>query len=380
MKIKKLEIKNFQSHKGTVLEFVDGLNIIVGPTNTGKSSILRALKKVIRNTPDGNNFVNIDETECTINVVTDKDEEVTRRVIVSKGDTKTNEYVLNNSTFEKFGREIPVEINQVFGIPEIEFETIKLDLNFADQLEGPFLLMSPPSLKAKVLGKLTGVDVLDKSIVRTNKYLRQLNNEIKTNTETVETLEKELSEFINIQECEKELNVLNQKLDKVEKDISLLEKLQTLKLNLDNIVKQGKKVKEEYERLKIVDTIFLEDVEKTFILFQKISDLNIRLDSANTEEEKLQIEMKKINSLVSQEIDFDTIEINLKQLEKAFDLKNQLKVLDEVTICEGDIEKLNKSVKTKVSELKLFLEELKICPICEQPISESVIHKIVEEE
>jgi len=379
VKIKKLQIKNFQSHKNTSLEFVDGLNIIVGSTNAGKSSILRALKKVIRNIPDGNNFVNVDETECTISVITDKDEEVTRRVVVSKGETKVNEYILNTSTFEKFGREIPVEISQVFRIPEIDFETIRLDLNFADQLEGPFLLMSPPSLKAKVLGKLSGVDILDKAIVQTNKYSRQLNTEIKTNTEIVETLEKELSEFINIQECEKELKNLKQILDKVEKDISLLEKVQTLKLNLDSIVKQGKTVKEEYERLKIVDTISLEDVEKTFILFQKVNDLNNQLSDVNIGEKKLQTEIEKIEFLVSQEINFDSIELNLKCVEKAFDLKNQLQVLTEMKECEISIEKLNINIKTKTEELRLFLKELKICPVCEQQISEDIIHKIVGE-
>jgi hypothetical protein len=226
---------------------------------------------------------------------------------------------------------------------------------------------------------LSGVNTLDRAIIQVNKHTRQLSTEIKNNTEVVENLEKELFEFPDIQKCEEELQDLKQRLEKVNEDILLLEKLQTLKFDLEEVVKQGKRTKEEYEKLKIVDTISLENVEKTFTLFQRVNDLSISFDNINVEEKVLQSETNRLKTLVEQEIDFEFIEINLERLEEIFDLKNQLKVFDEIKECELDIEKLNKNVKTKTEELKLFLTELQICPICEQPISKDVINKIVEE-
>ena len=39
VKIKKIDLINFQSHKFTSLDFADGLNVIVGPSDNGKTSI-----------------------------------------------------------------------------------------------------------------------------------------------------------------------------------------------------------------------------------------------------------------------------------------------------------------------------------------------------
>ena len=51
--IKSLKIENFQSHKDSYLEFSNGINIISGKSNNGKTAILRALNWVITNRPQG---------------------------------------------------------------------------------------------------------------------------------------------------------------------------------------------------------------------------------------------------------------------------------------------------------------------------------------
>ncbi|MCK4358981.1 MAG: AAA family ATPase [Candidatus Cloacimonetes bacterium] len=377
MKIKKLQIKNFQAHKDTTLEFDEGLNVITGATNTGKSSILRALKKVIRDTPGGNNFVNIDEKECVISVETENNE-ITRHIAISsKGDTKTNEYILNDELFAKFGKEVPIEIIRALRMPEIDFDSIKVDLNFADQLEGPFLLSSTPSLKAKVLGKLSGVDVLDRAIIQTNKCLRKTSNEVKSDTVSIEKLNQELSEFIDISKCEKELDDLNQSLNKIEQDLLLLEKLKGFKNSLDDVVKRGKKIKKDLENLEIVGTINFDTIEKDFILFQKIKELSVQTIDLNIKEEILQTKIKYLQILVSQETNFDSIESDLECLKRVCDFEKQLVIFEKVEKCEKNVENLNISVGSKVEELKKFLTDLKVCPTCNQTLSENVIEKMI---
>ena len=41
--IDKIKIENIQSHKNTELNLSNGINVIVGSSNNGKSAILRAL-------------------------------------------------------------------------------------------------------------------------------------------------------------------------------------------------------------------------------------------------------------------------------------------------------------------------------------------------
>jgi exonuclease SbcC len=45
--IKRFDLVDFQSHKETHLEFVEGLNVIIGPSDSGKSSVVRALNFLI---------------------------------------------------------------------------------------------------------------------------------------------------------------------------------------------------------------------------------------------------------------------------------------------------------------------------------------------
>jgi len=45
--INSLTIQNFQSHKNTTLEFDNGINIIIGQSDSGKTAIIRALNWVI---------------------------------------------------------------------------------------------------------------------------------------------------------------------------------------------------------------------------------------------------------------------------------------------------------------------------------------------
>jgi ABC-type transporter Mla maintaining outer membrane lipid asymmetry ATPase subunit MlaF len=54
--IKKLIIENFQSHKYTEVDFSEGFNIIFGPSDYGKSAIIRALRWVLYNEPGGLNL------------------------------------------------------------------------------------------------------------------------------------------------------------------------------------------------------------------------------------------------------------------------------------------------------------------------------------
>lgn len=377
VKIKKLQIKNFQSHKDTTLEFDEGLNIIVGPTNSGKSSILRALKKVIRDSPSGNNFVNVDAKECIISIETEKDIIERRIVTSSTGETKTNEYTLNEDCFAKFGKEIPLEVIRTLKMPEVEFDNSKIDLNFADQLEGPFLLSSPPSLKARVLGKLSGVDILDSAIVQVNKNLRKLSGDIKDGNEKVEILEKELSEFIDIEKRERDLKGLKQSLDEVEKNLSLVEELQRLESNLKKVVGDGKVVKKELESLKKVDNISFDEVEGVCSSLQEIKTLYTNINVLDGKEKTLQNELNKLEALDDFEITFDTIKTGLGQLENLQSLEEQLIVFEKVKEYEKNIKTLDVNIDTKIGELQMFLKDLKVCPTCGQKLTEDIIQSFV---
>lgn len=55
--LKRVRLENFQSHRNSVIDFDRGLNVIVGPSDSGKSAIIRAIKWALYNEPSGNYFI-----------------------------------------------------------------------------------------------------------------------------------------------------------------------------------------------------------------------------------------------------------------------------------------------------------------------------------
>ena len=54
--ISQLTLRNFQSHKASRLRFHPGVNVITGPSDSGKTALLRALLWAVRNRPSGDAF------------------------------------------------------------------------------------------------------------------------------------------------------------------------------------------------------------------------------------------------------------------------------------------------------------------------------------
>ena len=66
--IRRLVIDNFQSHEHTEVEFGSGLNVVVGPSDFGKSALVRALRWVLYNEPRGANFIRAGTKVCQVKV------------------------------------------------------------------------------------------------------------------------------------------------------------------------------------------------------------------------------------------------------------------------------------------------------------------------
>jgi exonuclease SbcC len=68
--IRRIELVNFMSHARTVIEPADGLTVLVGPNNCGKSAVVAALQILCHN--DNSTYVTRhNERECTVTVETD---------------------------------------------------------------------------------------------------------------------------------------------------------------------------------------------------------------------------------------------------------------------------------------------------------------------
>ena len=68
--IRRIELRNYMSHARTVIDLAEGLTVLVGPNNCGKSAIVSALQTLCQNTT-GDYMRRHGERECSVRVATD---------------------------------------------------------------------------------------------------------------------------------------------------------------------------------------------------------------------------------------------------------------------------------------------------------------------
>ena len=191
--IHSLTITNFQSHrKTTVAPAPPGqLTVITGPSDNGKTAIFRALKLLYYNRPQGAEFTSFWATQTTVLLKTDKGD-VSR--VRSPG---VNRYIANQVTLEGFGADVPLEVQEITGVRPTMVGDMPLNLNLAEQLDGPFLGNAQVSdaVRARILGKLAGTEEVDHAnkLLGTDLYRRR--EDERRAKAAVEKLAAELEDF-----------------------------------------------------------------------------------------------------------------------------------------------------------------------------------------
>ena len=135
--IKRITLKNFESHEDSTIEFSDGLNLIIGQSNQGKSSIVRALAMVVANRFDRDS-VRTGAKYCSVAVETKKG-----TVTAERGED-TNHWIIETlqgkKEYRNIGSSVPSEVLEVLGMGERARGEIKELPNIMFQLEKHYML------------------------------------------------------------------------------------------------------------------------------------------------------------------------------------------------------------------------------------------------
>lgn len=185
--ITKIEIKNFQSHKNTVLEFDKGVNVICGESDNGKSAVIRAIRWVVENYPQGTDKINSNWNE-------DFKEPLSVKLYTEKGyaerirDKKRNGYnICKNGepeiVLDAIGKGVPKEI--------LDFLNVS-DVNFQFQLDAPYLLSKTPGEASKYLNEIVHLDSIDKIMSIADSDKRQLSSEQRIIESDIKDLESKV--------------------------------------------------------------------------------------------------------------------------------------------------------------------------------------------
>lgn len=213
MKIQEVTIEGFQSHVQSTFSLSPGLTVITGPSDAGKTAIIRALRWFAFNEPTGEAFLHtIRNPDGSIKEAAEQ-----ARVAVTFDDgtiiTKTRRKGKTTYTHSGYPTpwekaEVPPEIKETLGLVKQEYGDFETCLNFAFQLDAPFLLSETASVGAKVLGKIAGTEVVDLAISEVNKKTHQTRNEISYEDKQIGEIDVQLTEYLELDDTDKTLTAV----------------------------------------------------------------------------------------------------------------------------------------------------------------------------
>jgi exonuclease SbcC len=303
--INEISIQNFQSHKQTHIVFKKGLNVITGSSDSGKSSVIRALLWVVNNRPSGDSIRNWNSSSkdgVTVNLVADNFSIEKKRLNGKSSYSYKNEEG-DSIYYEAIKTDVPEEIVKNLDLSEFNIQT---------QHQPYFLLNDSGGEIAKKLNDLVGLSVIDNLFKNINSSITSISREL----QVIELDIKEKEEAIKSTEY----------LEEISKEIA----------RLDISVKEHKELQESF--LEIDSAL-----ERYFAIYDESESLEVFIDS----EERV----NQLKELLNEYVALSDKEEELKEN------------LDDVFEAQSDRNKYAKQLLQLESEYKNTIKDNPVCPI-----------------
>ena len=170
-----VHVENFQSLSDVTVK-VDGLTVITGTNNAGKSALMRAIRAAFQNTK-GTSYIRHGQTKTTVEVNFDDGASV--RWSKGRGASDKPTYVVNGGQPIHPGQAVPDEVRNLMVKP-INVGNKEVWPQFAPQFTGQvFLLDQPGSVIAEAVSDINHVSQLNEALRSAESDKRSVASELK---------------------------------------------------------------------------------------------------------------------------------------------------------------------------------------------------------
>jgi exonuclease SbcC len=395
VKITKIILENFQSHQYTELDIDAAITLITGSSDSGKSSLVRALRWVFFNRAPKGNFIQDKKKTARVTLIYD-----TGDVLIRERDSKVNQYRLNDDVYKALKTDVPVQISN--------FHKVTVD-NCQWQLHHLFLLDETPGLVAKRLNEVADLSIMTETSIVVKALVREAEAKVTEKEAVVLGLTDQLQDLdwvsdakerlaaavklrenfevvqtdlgilresvVNVEATQAKLGlfpdlsglvVVNSTLEQCQDRAGLFQKISGLQEILQ-------KISGLQETLKQLPEIALAPLNSTIDLIQQRDTL---LESRNTlalvatKTETLQKELDVLPN-VDVKIDVESYENARKDIVVA---KSTLRgVITTVTKWQGNLKAVEISLLEAEEAYADFKQDLGLCPVCGNKFQEVAV-------
>lgn len=337
--LKSLNIINYEAISNLSID-LKRFTVILGPSNAGKSSIIRALHTLV-NSKRGSAMISTGKPYALVSAVTTEGHEISWR----RTRSGSVSYTFGEESYTKIGTTVPEEVSKALKMNPIETPTAEIDFCFGLQMKSPLFISDTGPTRFRLLSLLAGTDILSNAIAEANTQKRDLQTQLRTLSYTEEALVTTETELINNTSA----------LASVEAALLIAEKFQSA----TSLVATGTTVLQDYVKPIELDlpaaASTLDSMEKLLALLetgyyiqsnqrsdQKPPDLNPDLN-------RIQANLDKLSSLIS----------TASQVQN--DFLDLTPITTQATCITDQLEATEQALATIFSTLT-------VCPVCERPL------------
>jgi len=347
--IKKVIVKDLQKHKKLIIKFTSGLNTIVSGNDNGKSSIIRGFYWLCFNKPAGEWMRRYGSTVTKFKMINDKGS-VTR----VKGD-KINRYIVDNDEkFDNFGFTVPQAIQDQIQFTLQDFNGKDMSPNIALQDELPFMIHEPATVKAALLNKLTGIDLLEDCTKSFQKDINVARKDKRSATETIKSCKSDIKALPKTKPVRKAIKIVTKLMDKAHALTDVIGQLTELRTQVISINKQLKRA----TKLSKVKIEWLEEAAIKLFVFgehiESIKEARDKYSEVHDQHEVPDIDFKSMEDSLAEAVKLDEIHTSLVKEHVKYGL-----LRESITVNNSLIE-----------DEKKFLDKHKdaVCETCGRPL------------
>lgn len=397
-----LKIEDFQSIGNAELEFITGINLIVGQSNSGKTAILRAIDSTLTNPSYAKTFIKHHTNEASVTFQYDNN--IVSWKKATKGGTT---YTVNGEEYSKMGTSDLFDL-----LPNNGF--VKSDNGEVMNIEGEWDLPFPFDRTPSELFRLfENVFCVSDSATILKSYKEEESDLVKQVSDTKDKITKAANKMAALEDLEKEANLSKLKEDlkvfeanadeyfKMNNDFETIKKSTVLEnFKLDEKLPPDKDTLSELLEA-VKDAEFISDVATRIKFYKTLPDIMevpqtideylttyedlVVIENASTADnfmfdKKIEISEETLPTYCSLSEDLKDIEKGALADKFAIDKEcsedSSLSLADYVAMAEDleDIMKCfrrcklltaeGKELVDKIAKLEAQLKEYKVCPLC----------------
>ncbi len=364
--IRKIRVEGYQSLKDVEVD-LGHFTVILGESNVGKSALLRAIKALVENQTGLDDFLTLGMKACRVELTID-DADAMRGIVWEKRKNGTQYHLHIGDSIQKLGKGVgvPAEVTDALRMERIEFSPgIKFAPNFHDQFSTPFLLEETGGRVAKMLGEMSGVNLLYRATAEANVRAKRNQQVVSDLKVSLDKLRLQLAGYEFIRVKGPKLQEAKKSLQLVEKDAALLTRMLQVSTEWSNWKSTSYDAHQQQDKLTPILTSAkpLEEATEAISDTKRMKDVLLAWLKAAVLSRDYRLAKEKLLKLST--ISFAPIE---EQADEVFMMRKARDAWNEAyhaqDFAHNFVGELTAEVEVAKNRMTDLMTKLKVCPYC----------------